>query len=506
MAPWIISLIIISIYCIAVILIGIASRDKGVSTLENYYVGGRSIGPFVSYFTYVATFHSSFAFLGAAGQIYTNGINFFAVFTSCVVSPLMIYFIGRPVWYLGKKYNFMTQADLLSSYYESNVLRMIISVVSLIFLVPYLQSQIMGGGIIFETVTGGRVPYWAGTLIIYIVMISYILLGGFKAVAWTDTMQGLMMIFLVWIGGGVVLGKVTGTLDWSVLMNRVAQEVPEKLIIPVEYWPTYMTTFMSLFGISIYPPSFIRFYSVKNPKTLKWLAVTSPIYLIFFYVPIFLIAFSGILVMPGLERADMVLPAMLSSYAPPVLTGLIMAGALAATMSTADSQLHVTSSIFTIDIYKPFINKDATEERALFVGKIAIVVVSAIALLMSQFTNALLVAIVAVALGGCLQILPSLLGALYWKGITKEGAITGIIVGVVVLCITQFVIASPLGLHSGVWGLIFNVLSCIIVSRFTEAPSNEKVEMFHGYIREINEEQDRAKYGSVLPQTAETNL
>ena len=118
----------------------------------------------------------------------------------------------------------------------------------------------------------------------------------------------------------------------------------------------------------------------------------------------------------------------------------------------------------------------------------------------------MLVAIVAVALGGCLQILPSLLGALYWKGITKEGAITGIIVGVVVLCITQFVIASPLGLHSGVWGLIFNVLSCIIVSRFTEAPSNEKVEMFHGYIREINEEQDRAKYGSVLPQTAETNL
>lgn len=503
MEPWITSLIIISIYCVAVILIGIASRDKGVSTLENYYVGGRSIGPFVAYFTYVATFHSSFAFLGAAGQIYTSGINFFAVFTSCIVSPLMIYFIGRPVWYLGKKHNFMTQADLLSSYYESNMLRMIIAVVSLIFLVPYLQSQIMGGGIIFETVTSGRVPYRAGTLIVYIVMISYILLGGFKAVAWTDTMQGLIMIFLVWIGGAVVLGKATGTLDWSVLMTKIAQEVPEKLIIPIEYWPTYMTTFMSLFGISIYPPSFIRFYSVKNPKSLKWLAVTSPIYLIFFYVPIFLIAFSGILVMPGLERADMVLPAMLSSYAPPVLTGLIMAGALAATMSTADSQLHVTSSIFTIDIYKPFINKEATEKHALFVGKIAIVVVSAIALLMSQFTNALLVAIVAVALGGCLQILPALIGALYWKGATKSGAITGIIIGVIVLYITQFIIASPLGLHSGVWGLIFNIASFIIVSRFTEAPSKEKVEMFHGYLREINEAQDSGKSGDMVSQTVE---
>ena len=139
-------------------------------------------------------------------------------------------------------------------------------------------------------------------------------------------------------------------------------------------------------------------------------------------------------------------------------------------------------------------------------GKIVIVVVSAIALLMSQFTNALLVAIVAVALGGCLRYCLLARCPILEGNNERRCILPRIIVGVVVLCITQFVIASPLGLHSGVWGLIFNVLSCIIVSRFTEAPSNEKVEMFHGYIREINEEQDRAKYGSVLPQTAETNL
>ena len=213
-----------------------------------------------------------------------------------------------------------------------------------------------------------------------------------------------------------------------------------------------MTTFMSLFGISIYPHILYKVLFCKN-QNIKMVGSNFSNIPDILLCANFLDCFQWYLVMPGLERATWFQPCYL--YAPPVLTGLIMAGALAATMSTADSQLHVTSSIFTIDIYKPFINKDATEERALFVGKIAIVVVSAIALLMSQFTNALLVAIVAVALGGCLQILPSLLGALYWKGITKEGAITGIIVGVVVLCITQFVIASPLSLHSSVWGLIF---------------------------------------------------
>lgn len=111
--------------------------------------------------------------------MYTSGISFFATFTSCVVSPLMIYFIGRPVWYLGKKYHFMTQADLLSDYYQSRFLRILVAAVNLIFLVPYLQSQISGGGIIFSAVTGDRISYTAGTLILYAVIIGYILLGGF---------------------------------------------------------------------------------------------------------------------------------------------------------------------------------------------------------------------------------------------------------------------------------------------------------------------------------------
>lgn len=493
MADWVIILSIIAAYCVLVIGIGVVGRTKATGSLEDYYVGGRAMGLFVSYFTYVATFHSSFAFLGAAGQIFTRGISFFAVFTSCIVSPSMIYFIGRPVWYLGKKYNFMTQADLLSDYYQSRAMRLVVAVVNLIFLIPYLQSQIMGGGLIFSAVTGGRVSFLAGTIILYLVMISYILLGGFKAVAWTDTLQGLLMIVLIWIAGAVVLGNVTGTLNWTVLMQRVATELPDKLLIPVEYWPVYMTTFLSLFGISIYPPSFQRFYSVKSPKMLKWLAVTSPIYLIFFYVPIFIIAFCGKLVMPGIERPDMILPAMLATFASPVLTGLIMSGALAASMSSADSQLHVSSSVFTIDIYKEFINKDASDEKSLFMGKVAIVVFSVIALLMSQFTKSLLVAIVTVTLGGCIQIMPSLIGALYWPRGTKQGALTGMLLGVITVLVTQFVYKPTfINITSGVWGLIVNILAFVIISYFTQAPDERSQARFHGYLREVNEACDAA--------------
>ena len=491
MANWQTTLIIVALYCAVVIAVGVFSRTKGQTSLADYFVGNRSLGAFVAFFTYVATFHSSFAFIGAAGQMYSSGIKFFATFTSCVVSPLMIYIIGRPTWYLGQKYNYMTQGELVGDYYESKALRYLVAIVSLIFLVPYLQSQIAAGGIIFETISEGRVSYLLGCVILYAVIIGYILLGGFKAVAWTDTIQGILMIVMIWIAGGVVLVRTSGTMSWNNLMQTMATQFPEKVLIPVEYWPTYMTSFISLFGISIYPPSFQRFFAVKNPKTLKWLSVTTPIYLIFFYVPIMIISFSGVVYMPGLEKADQVVPMMLTQYASPILVGLVMAGALAATMSSTDSQLHSASSIFTVDLYKGM-KPDVSDKKALLAGKVFIVVISAVALALSQFTSALITTIVTIALGGCLQILPSLIGALYWKGASKLGAISGLITGVTVVVLTQYVpaIKTPLGMSSGFWGLVCNLLVFFVVSKLTPKPSAESIEKFHGYLAEVNRQCD----------------
>ena len=491
MDNWQIILIIVALYCAVVLAVGVFTRTKGQTSLADYFVGNRSLGAFIAFFTYVATFHSSFAFIGAAGQMYSAGIKFFATFTSCVVSPLMIYIIGRPTWYLGQKYNYMTQGELVGDYYESKALRYLVAIVSLIFLVPYLQSQIAAGGIIFETISEGRISYLMGCVILYAVIIGYILLGGFKAVAWTDTIQGILMIVMIWIAGGVVLVRTSGTMSWNNLMQTMATQFPEKVLIPVEYWPTYMTSFISLFGISIYPPSFQRFFAVKNPKTLKWLSVTTPIYLIFFYVPIMIISFSGVVYMPGLEKADQVVPMMLTQYASPILVGLVMAGALAATMSSTDSQLHSASSIFTVDLYKGM-KPDVSDKKALFAGKVFIVVISAVALLLSQFTSALITTIVTIALGGCLQILPSLIGALYWKGASKMGAISGLITGVTVVVLTQYVpaIKTPLGLSSGFWGLVCNLAVFFVVSKLTAKPSESSIEKFHGYLAEINRQQD----------------
>ena len=205
-----------------------------------------------------------------------------------------------------------------------------------------------------------------------------------------------------------------------------------------------------------------------------------------------IIAFAGVIHRPDLPRADQVVPAMLTKYSSPVLVGLVMAGALAATMSSTDSQLHSASSIFTIDLYKGFSPK-ASDAAALRVGKIFIVVISAAALVASQYSNKLIVSIVTIALGGALQILPSLVGALYWKGGTKTGAFCGLVVGVAVVIVTQYVPAykTPLGMSSGFWGLVCNSLVFWALSLVTPKPSAQSIERFHGYLAEVNAKSDR---------------
>jgi SSS family solute:Na+ symporter len=485
METWIIPTLVIVLYSIACAVLGYAGGRVGKVNMEEYFVGGRKIGFLVAYFTYVATFHSAFAILGAGGWIYARGVSFFAIFCSCIFSPLMIYLLGYRVWLLGKRYGYITPSDLLADFYKGNFIRVLVALVGLVFTLPYIQAQMMGSGYIFEVATGGRIPYFWGAFFLYIVMVVYIWMGGLRAVAWTDTLQGIWMFAAVWVGGFIILKNSLGTLDWGILFQKIEQTHPNLLTISSVYWPIYFSLFISLAGISIQPPSWLRFYIVRKPQFLKWMAVTSPLYLILFYFPIFLIGFAGKLMMPGIKNPDMIVPLMALKYMPIWLASFVFAGGMAAIMSTADSQLHVCSAIFTRDIYQKLISPEASEERSVFMGKILIVVFAAISVLLALTKPTFIVIVVAVGLGGLLQLLPALIGAIYWPRATRQGVIAGLIVGITVLILTQFVWPNPLKIMSGAWGILANAVVFIIVSYLTPPPSEESINRFHGYLESV---------------------
>ena len=485
MEAWTVVLGVMIAYCIACLVIGYAGLKVGKIDVEDFFLGGRTFGFAVAYLLYVSTFHSSFAFMGSVGWIYSMGITFFATFSSCIVSPLMYYVLGYRIWLLGKKHGFITPADLLGDYYQSNLVRVIISILGLVFVIPYIQAQMIGAGYILEIGTGGRIPYLWGCIILLAVIMGYVWLGGLRAAAWTDVLQGVLMFAMVWVGGIFVTYAALGTTDFTTVFQKIEQTYPKLLVVPDAYWPVYTTLFISLVGISIYPPIWMSAYTARSPKILKWLSVTSPLYLIWFYLPCFLVAWAGKIALPPVARPDTVFPLMLMKYAPAWLAALTLAGGIAACMSTADAQLVSCSAMFTRDLYQRFIKPDAKAKTILLVGRTLIVIFGFVSVALALLVPGLIVSVVALALGGCLQMMPSLIGAVYWPRGTKAGAVSGLVVGIVVLVLTQFIWPGPFGIMSGAWAIISNSLVYVLVSYATKPPSEEVRAKFHGYLNSV---------------------
>ena len=485
MESWIVVLGIIVGYSILCLLLGFQGWRVGKVSIEDFIVGGRQMGFIVLYFTYTATFMSAFAFLGAPGWIYSRGISFFATFLSCVFSPLFMYIFGYRCWLLGKRYGYMTPSDLLADFYGSELVRVLVAILSLIFLVPYIQTQMMASGYLLEAGTGGRIPYMWGTLFLLAVVVIYSLLGGIRSVAWTDVFQGIWGFIAIWIAGLYVSQVALGTIDPAYIIRRIEEAKPNLLLFSDAGWPAYMSMFLGLAGISLYPPMWIRYYVAKSPKLLKWTAVLSPIYYVWWYLPCFMIGWAGALVMPGLKQPDNILPEMMVKYAPPWLVGLVFAGGMAAAMSTADSQLHACSSIFTRDIYQRFLNPRASERSMVILSRALVAILGFLSVVLAVLFPSMIVMIVAMSLSSFLMLIPLLVGALYWPRATKWGAIAGLVVGLAVLALTMFVYTRPFGISGvvpGVWALAASSIAFAIVSYATKPPPPEVISRFHGYL------------------------
>jgi SSS family solute:Na+ symporter len=238
------------------------------------------------------------------------------------------------------------------------------------------------------------------------------------------------------------------------------------------------------FGIVLQPHIMIRYYTAVDGRTIKWLGATTPIYLMTLYIPTALVGLGGALVMPGLETPDRVFPLMLFQYAPPLLTGVILAGATAAAMSTLDSILHSNMTVLTRDIYQRYINPDADDRRLVWVGRLIVLGLLVVGYILSVRTYAFLVTLVTLSGSGALQLLPGVLGVcMPSKRLrTASGILAGIGTGLITLYITLFIVPNALGIHHSVWALAVNFATVLVVSRFTAPPSPGTVERIHGEI------------------------
>jgi len=487
--PWVVATSLIVIYLLSTVVLGIVANRRLTVDVEDFFLYGRKAGFIVLYLTVVATYHSAFAFLGSGGFFYTHGIGFWDAGTWTILAGATTYVLGSRIWALGKKFGYITPADMLADFYESEAVRVVTALVSVIFTILYIQVQAQGLGYIINVASGGRISFELGTLILLCVAAAYVMAGGIRAVYWTDVFQGAWMYVALWVGGLFLAYELFG--GPAALWSRVSAERPDLLTLPGPQgfftpgmW--FGMTVVFSFGIVFQPHMMIRYYTAISGRTLKWLGATTPLYLLTIYVPSAFVGLGGALVMPDLAVPDRIFPEMLFAHAPAWLTGLVLAGATAAAMSTLDSILHANTTVLTRDVYQRYVVKHASHGHYINVGRAIVLGLLLVGYLLSIRTFDLLVILVSLSGAGALQLGPAIVGVCFptRRPLTRAGVLAGIATGLLTLVLTLVPWPHPLGMHAGVWSLMANLLVTVAVSRMTRPPSPATVSRIHGEVEQ----------------------
>lgn len=485
MESWLVVTLVAVAYLAVSLLVGLASGRRASGGTEGYVAGDRSLGFVVLYFVLGASIFSAFAFLGGPGFAYSRGAAAFYILAYGTLGLVPWYFFGPRVATLGRRFGYVTQAELFAHRFQSPALSAALAIISLIAFVPYLTLQIKGAGYVFNVVTEGRVPIWAGAAVAYGVVLLYVFKSGVMGVAWTNTFQGLFMMGLAWGLGLYLPAKLYGGV--GAMFEELAERAPQMLTAPgldgaggTWGWGAYSSSVLiSAIGFSMWPHYFMKIYTAKSIRTLKRSIVFYPTFQIFL-IPILFIGFSGILRFEGVEPADTILPTILMALdLPAVVIGLFCAGALAASMSTGDALLHAAGSVVIKDLYRVLFRPDMSDEAQTRAIRAMVVVISAVAYYIAVASDLSLVLMLLLAYGFIAQIFPVIVVTFLWRRATPWGVLAGVVAGCLAAILWNLVPSLQWqSIHPGIWALAVNVVVMVAVSLSTEPMDEEHVEQF----------------------------
>ncbi|ELZ33372.1 Na+/proline symporter [Halogeometricum pallidum JCM 14848] len=482
---------VVGAYLVVSLLVGFVAYRLTSRDAEDYYLASRSLGTVVLLFTTFATLLSAFTFFGGPNVAYSAGPEWILVMglMDGVLFALLWYVVGYRQWLIGRAHGYVTLGEMLGDRFGSKHLRALVAVFSLFWLFPYVMLQQMGAGEAIVGLTEGAVPYWAGAALITLFMILYVGLAGLRGVAWTDTIQGLFMLSIVWVAVAWVVSAAGGL---STISAGMAANTPEALALGGGlYTPQYVisTAVTIAFGVVMFPQINQRFFMAKDARVLKRSFALWPVLVVLLFVPAFLLgAWAAGL---GVEVAEgsNVIPALLNEYTPVWFAALVIAGAMAAMMSSSDSMLLSGSSYLTRDLYRPFVNPMASDDREGWVARIGVAAFAVLSFVASLFRPGTLVEVGDTAFGGFAQLALPVMVALYWPRTTKLGMYAGIVGAQAFYLLHVFLppvtvrgatLFGPtyLGWDFALWGMGLSLVLTVGVSLLTPAAAGEDAGTF----------------------------
>ncbi|QRG66374.1 sodium/proline symporter PutP [Brevibacillus choshinensis] len=480
-------LVSIMVYMAGMLLIGYYAY-KRTSNLSDYMLGGRSLGPAVTALSAGASDMSGWLMMGLPGAMFAQGLSasWIAIGLTLGAYANWLYVAPRLRTYTEVANNSITIPSFLENRFGdgSRMLRLASALVIMIFFTFYVSSGLVSGGVLFENTF--HLSYTTGLWIVGLVTIAYTLFGGFLAVSWTDAVQGLIMVIAL-----ILVPLVTALTSggWESTFTEIRTIDPSLLDI---FKGTSLIGIISLFawGLGYFgqPHIIVRFMAITSTKEIKKARSIGMSWMIFSVAGAMLTGLFGIALYSKqgwtLSDPETIFIQLGTILFHPIITGFLLAAILAAIMSTISSQLLVTSSSLTEDIFKTFLNRSATDKELVTVGRLSVLLVAVIAFLLALNKNDTILDLVGYAWAGFgASFGPVILLSLYWKRMNKWGALAGMVAGALTVIIwTRFDVLKDF-LYEMVPGFAVSLLAIVIVSRLTSKPSQQVEDQFDTYER-----------------------
>lgn len=460
-------------YLATVLAIGVVAWRR-TRNLRDYILGGRSLGQWVTALSAQASDMSGWLLLGLPGYAYLAGLESVWLLSGLLVGTYLNWkFVAERLRRATERYgDALTLPDYFEARFEdhSRVLRLVSGVFVLVFFTFYTSSGLVAGGKLFESVFG--LPYWWAVTAGGVTVVVYTFFGGFLAVSWTDFLQGSLM-FLALIAVTAVGLQVSGGLDGlQVSLESVNPELLNPLT-NVAGEPLGWIAIASLLGWGLgyagQPHILARFMAIRQPGDLHRSRRIAMSWVTVALLSATVVGLVGIGLLPQpLQGADSekVFIELARLLFHPVVAGVCLAGILAAVMSTADSQLLVASSAVSEDFYRGLFRRDAGQNELLWVGRLAVVAIALVAFYLARDPDSKVLDLVAYAWAGFGAAFgPAIVLSLYWDGMTRNGALAGILGGGLTVIIWKELGGGLFDLYEIVPGVLVSALCIAVFSK-----------------------------------------
>ncbi len=475
MSPRVVPLVLIFAIIVLGAAIGFWAGARRKMDLEQWTVASRGFGLVLIWLLMAGEIYTAFSFLGVSGWAYSRGGPTLYILAYGPLAYVVSFYLLPPLWEVGRKYRLQTQPDFFERRYGSKPLAGLVAVIGVVFLIPYLQLQLTGLGIIVEVASYEGIGRTAAMVIAFALVAAFVFTSGIRAVAWVSVLKDVLMLLAAFVIGIGVPHFYFGGI--GAMFRALVQAHPAHLRLPGATrslgHPWYISTvLLTSLGFYMWPQSFGSSFSAKSGGTLRRNAVLMPFYAL--TLPLFMFAgFAAILIVPGLSNGDLSLLTVVRKMFPPWFLGVIGgAGALAA-MVPAAIQLLTAAALFAKNFYRPIFAPGMTDEQVARLARLMVVAITLLALYFGLHSSATLVALLLLGYDGVAQFLPGVVLGLWWRRATMLGVFAGLLAGVAIVALLVLSHRDPFfGLNAGFLALAANFVVTAAVSALSPAQAS----------------------------------